>query len=80
MALGCKLVADGVLTAEQLVEKICLNPAKIAGIDDYERIGGAVLIDPSCQWTVDNDTMHSAGKNTPFMGRVLAGKTVKIFF
>lgn len=80
VALGCKLVADGVLTAEQLVEKICLNPAKIAGIDDYERIGGAVLIDPSCQWTVDNDTMHSAGKNTPFMGRVLAGKTVKIFF
>ena len=63
---GVKLVADGVLSTEQLVEKICLNPAKIAGITDYERIGGAVLIDPNQAWTVTKDTMLSAGKNTPF--------------
>ena len=61
-----KLVADGVLSTEQLVEKICLNPAKIAGITDYERIGGAVLIDPHQAWTVTKDSMLSAGKNTPF--------------
>ncbi|OPH38282.1 Dihydroorotase [Moraxella lacunata] len=80
VSLGCKLVADGILTAEQLVEKICTNPAKIAGITDYETIGGAVLIDPNQSWMVSKDTMLSAGKNTPFLGRELVGRTVQTFF
>lgn len=80
VSLGCKLVADGVLTVEQLVEKVCLNPAKIAGITDYEKIGGAVLIDPNHTWTVNKDTMLSAGKNTPFIGETLTGKVVQTFF
>ncbi|MDO4897357.1 MAG: dihydroorotase [Moraxella sp.] len=80
VSLGCKLVADGILTAEQLVEKICTNPAKIAGIADYESIGGAVLIDPSHAWTVSKDTMLSAGKNTPFLGRTLTGRVEQVFF
>lgn len=81
VSLGCKLVADGILTAEQLVEKICLNPAKIAGIDDfYQQTGGAVLIDPNCEWTVSKETLLSAGKNTPFLGQTLVGKTERVFF
>ena len=80
VSLGCKLVADGILTAEQLVEKICPNPAKIAGITDYKTIGGAVLIDPNQSWTVGKDTMLSAGKNTPFLGQVLTGKVEQVFF
>lgn len=73
-------MADGVLSTEQLVEKICLNPAKIAGITDYERIGGAVLIDPHQAWTVTKDSMLSAGKNTPFLGQKLTGRVEKVFF
>ena len=80
VSLGVKLVADGVLTPEELVEKICLNPAKIAGIKDYQAIGGAVLIDPEATWTVTKDTMLSAGKNTPFMGETLVGKVERVFF
>ncbi|WFF38382.1 dihydroorotase [Moraxella nasibovis] len=80
VSLGVQLVKDGVLTAEQLIEKICLNPAKIAGIKDYERIGGAVLIDPDLSWQVSKDTMLSAGKNTPFLGQVLTGRVIKTFF
>lgn len=80
VSLGCKLVADGLLTAEQLVEKICTAPAKIAGISDYEKIGGAVLIDPNQSWTVTKDAMLSAGKNTPFMGQTLYGKVVHSYF
>lgn len=80
VSLGCQLVADGILTAEQLVEKICTNPAKIAGIKDYETIGGAVLIDPDLSWQVDKNTILSSGKNTPFMGEKLTGKVVEIFF
>lgn len=66
MALACQLVSDEVLTLEQLVDKICLNPARIAGISiQYEDIGGAVVVDPNLKWQVTAETMQSSGKNTP---------------
>lgn len=80
VSLGCQLVADGILTVEELVEKVCINPAKIAGIADYETLGGAVLIDPNHSWTLTKDTMLSNGKNTPFLGKQLTGKVVETFF
>lgn len=81
MGLGCQLVNDGILTAEQLVEKIALNPAKIAGIDSfYQQTGGAILVDPNHTWTVDKTTMISQGKNTPFINSELTGKVENIFF
>lgn len=81
MALGCKLVADGILSAEQLVEKVSLNPAKIAGIEQKWRdVGGAVLVDPSHRWVIDEDAMHSQGKNTPLLGSNLIGKVTQVFF
>ena len=81
MALACQLVRDDVLTLEQLVDKICLNPAKIAGIEsDYARIGGAVLVEPNLDWQVTADTMLSNGKNTPFSNQHLQGRVVETFF
>lgn len=80
VSLGCKLVADGVLMTDTLVEKICTNPAKIAGVKDELNHGKAVLIDPNHAWQVSKDTMLSQGKNTPFMGQTLVGKVEKVFF
>lgn len=81
MALGCQLVREGVLTPQALVEKICLNPAKIAGIEaDYQRIGGAVVVDPSLEWQVNFDSMSSQGKNTPFLNQTLVGRVVETLF
>lgn len=81
MALGCQLVRDEVLTPNQLVDKICLNPAKIAGIESqYEAIGGAVAVDPNLDWQVSDNTMHSHGKNTPFFDQHLKGRVVETFF
>lgn len=81
MALACQLVRDEVLTTEQLVDKICLNPAKIAGIEaQYERIGGAVLVDPNLEWQVTAERMHSDGKNTPFFNQHMQGCVVETFF
>lgn len=81
MALGCQLLRDGVLTAEQLVDKICLNPAKIAGIEDnYRHTGGAVLVDPNHRWQLNAEAMYSHGKNTPFIGQSLQGKVVATSF
>ncbi|GAA0318621.1 dihydroorotase [Psychrobacter aestuarii] len=81
MALGCQLVRDGVLSKDALVEKICLNPAKIAGIEaQYAKIGGAVLVNPEQLWEVNSDTMYSNGKNTPFYQQQLQGRVVETFF
>ena len=81
MALGCKLVADGVLSAEQLVAKIATNPASIAGIDAlWQSTGGAIVVDPNKTWQVTKDTLLSQGKNTPFLGERLQGKVVAVFF
>ncbi len=81
MALACKLVRDEILTLEQLVDKICFNPAKIAGISDkYESIGGAILVDPNIEWQVTNETMLSNGKNTPFFEQCLQGRVTETFF
>ncbi len=81
MALACQLVRDKVLSLAQLVDKICLNPAKIAGIEaQYESIGGAVLVDPDLEWQVTAQTMYSNGKNTPFFNQQLQGRVVETFF
>jgi dihydroorotase len=81
MALACQLVHDEVLTLEQLVDKICLNPAQIAGIStQYEDIGGAVVVDPNLEWQVTAETMQSNGKNTPFFNQKLQGRVVETFF
>ena len=81
MALACQLVHDEVLTLAQLVDKICLNPAKIAGISEqYEAIGGAVLVDPTIEWQVTAQSMLSNGKNTPFFNQQLQGRVVETFF
>ena len=81
MALACQLVKEEVISVEVLVDKICLNPAKIAGIDhQYESIGGAIVVDPNIEWEVTTDSMMSNGKNTPFFGQQLEGRVVETFF
>lgn len=81
MALGCKLVADGLLTPSQLVEKISTNPAKIAGIStQVAEQGGLVLVNPNQAWQVDENTMYSAGKNTPFINQELVGRVEQVWF
>lgn len=77
---GCQLVAEGVLTPKQLVQKICLNPANIAGIENYAAIGGYVVVDPNHQWRVTKEAMLSQGKNTVMMGHKMTGKVVSTHF
>lgn len=77
---GCELVAKGILTPQELVQKICLNPAKIAGVDDYATIGGYVVIDPNYKWTLTEETMTSQGKNTVMIGREMTGKVIETHF
>jgi dihydroorotase len=80
LALSLRLVAEGVLAASDLIEKMTLNPARILRIPKGTLAAGAdadiTVIDPSRKWTVDRTLFRSRGKNTPFHGWIMQGKPV----
>ena len=77
------LVKTGILTFDELVEKMSVNPARILGIDAGTLRVGAnadiALVDLNEEWTVDPDKLHGKSKNTPFKGIKLTGKVKKTF-
>ena len=79
LGLGIKcLVKEGVLTMSELIEKMSLNPSRILGISKGTLSEGhaadIVIFDPDKPWTVDINTLHSKGKNSPYDGFELFGK------
>ncbi len=72
-----ELVGGGYLTLNQLVEKMCLNPARVFGLSRGRiETGGRAdltIIDPEERRTVDVSRFYSLGKNSPFLGRELTG-------
>ncbi|MEI6213269.1 MAG: dihydroorotase [Desulfuromonadales bacterium] len=89
LPLSLKLVEEGVLSLNQLIEKMSCNPSKILDLQRGTLKTGSVadvtLIDPSIEWTVEKEKLASKSKNSPFLGwklkgkacaTILAGKTV----
>ncbi len=75
------LVKTGLMTFEQLVEKMSVNPAKILKIEAGNLKVGATadiaIVDLDEVWTVDVDKLHGKSKNTPFKNKTLCGKVKK---
>ncbi|MDI6744567.1 MAG: dihydroorotase [Thermodesulfovibrionales bacterium] len=80
ISLSLNLVHEGVLTIQQLVGKMAMNPAKILGLNKGTLTAGAdadiVIVDINKEFKVDVERFVSKGKNTPFDGRVLKGMPV----
>lgn len=78
LGLSMRLVEDGVLTMSQLVEKMALNPAVIAGLSRGTLAPGsdadATIIDTKTEYMVDTANFVSKGKNSPFDGWVLRAR------
>jgi dihydroorotase len=72
-----ELVQKGVLDLPGLVKKLCLNPAKILGIDrgtlQLARPADLVIISPRQEWVVAKHGLVSKSKNSAFIGKKLAG-------
>ena len=77
LAFG-ELVRPGVLSPEELVMKMSVNPARILGLEGKGHLGiGAdadiTLVDPELKETVDVNRFASKAKNSPFDGWELIG-------
>ncbi|MGE5893116.1 MAG: dihydroorotase [bacterium] len=82
LALSLRLVDEKVLTLNQIVEKMALNPSRILGISKGTIHEGAdadlLIADTGREFRVDPEKFHSKGKNTPFGGWELKGKPVTV--
>jgi dihydroorotase len=91
LGLSMRLVDEGVLTINQLVEKMSFNPAKILGLltphlssltigpKGTLSVGSdadITILDPEKEFKVEALKFFSKGKNTPFDGWMLKGAPV----
>lgn len=79
LSLGLKLVHDGWIILERLVETMSKNPARILGIKNGITVGfpaDMTVIDMDLPYTVDSSRFKSLSRNTPFDGWNLKGKAV----
>jgi dihydroorotase len=71
------LVSPGVLTIEDLVRKMCLNPSRILGLNkgsiEEGRIADITIIDINEEQVIDVNKFKSKSKNSPFNGFKLKG-------
>jgi dihydroorotase len=79
VSMGLKLVEDGVITINALIEKMSTRPAHILGIDHGLRIGriaDLTVIDPDIDYRIDAHRFQSLSRNTPFDGWRMRGKPI----
>lgn len=78
LPLILELARSGVLPLPRALEAVTYRPAQLLGIQAGTLAVGApadiVIVDPEPSYTVQLESMHSAGKNTPFAGWELRGK------
>jgi len=71
------LVKPGHLTYEQLIEKMCVNPSKILGLNkgtiEVGMPADITIVDPDEEYTVNVNEFKSKSKNSPFDGFKLTG-------
>ncbi len=74
------LVAPGILSFAQLVDRMACAPARVFGLPGGTLRPGApadvTVFDPERRWTVDPARFRSKGRNTPYAGRTLQGRAV----
>lgn len=79
-----ELVHEGVLSMEQLVQKMCHAPAELFRIKNRGYISPGyqadlVLLNPNREWTVTPDCIESKCGWSPMEGRTFHGKVEKTF-
>lgn len=83
LCASLKLVHDGHLTMNQLVEKMSTNPARILGLSNYGavkigQLANLTIVDTDTKYTIAANNFKTKCKITPFEGREYRGKAVMV--
>lgn len=78
LSLSWTLVAQNILSQEDLRRLWFRRPAEIFGLDQAQPAPNSpanfILFDPESSWTVTPENLRSRGKNTPCLGQTLPGR------
>ncbi|NOX07916.1 MAG: dihydroorotase [Gammaproteobacteria bacterium] len=78
LGLGMRLVEENILSINTLIERLTSGPASILGLDSGKlQVGQRAdicIFDPQQDWILNQQSMRSQGKNTPFMGWEFRGQ------
>ncbi|MHB1224666.1 MAG: dihydroorotase [Gemmatimonadaceae bacterium] len=73
------LVVPGLISWSTLVDRMACTPARLfhlpGGTLRRGTIADITVFDPAAEWTVDPSTFLSKGRNTPYSGMALRGRT-----
>ena len=79
LPLTLKWAAESKVALPVALGRITVDPARVLGIDaghlGIGATGDVCVFDPDAWWTVDRRSLRSQGKNTPFLGFELQGRT-----
>ena len=83
LGLSLKLVYDGHLTVNQVIEKLSVNPSKILGLKGQGQIkvgqaANLTIIDPNITYKVKAEAFKTKCKITPFEGMEFKGKAIGV--
>lgn len=80
LPLSLKLVEEGFLTINQLIEKMSLKPSEILGLDrgtlSVGKPADITIIDQNAEWKVEAEQLRSKSRNTPWLGETMKGQAV----
>ncbi len=83
LSLAMRLVDEKLLSPNQLMRRLATHPAQILGLPSGGFAPGMradfSLYDPDPEWVVDEESLASGGKNTPFMGWGLCGRVCNAY-
>jgi dihydroorotase len=75
-----ELVEPGIIDFATLVDRMSTRPARLFGLPGGTLRAGTVadvtVFDPKHEWTVEPGAFLSKGRNTPYAGRKLRGRTL----
>lgn len=80
LPLSLKLVEEGVLSLNQLVDKMSCKPSNILNLKrgtlKVDAVADITVIDPALEWIVESDRLASKSKNSPWLGQKMKGAAV----
>ncbi|MFA5334895.1 MAG: dihydroorotase [Candidatus Omnitrophota bacterium] len=76
--VNSELVRGKALDWKGVAEKMSMNPAALLGLKNKGSLSAGAdadvtVFDPACDWTVEAGRIESKSKNTPLIGRKMAG-------